>query len=157
MQQGLAQKRLLMDFKKIQQENQEDFMASPQENDIFHWEAVIFGPEQTPWEGGCFELKLAFTNDYPTKPPEVKFAPPIYHPNVYPDGRICLDILKEQWTPILDVWAILTSIRSLLCDPNPNSPANPEAAKLYMSDRAEYYRRVKEQVEKTLNGIEEEK
>lgn len=125
-------------------------MASPQADNLLKWEAVIFGPEQTAWEGGFFELELAFSQDYPAKPPEVKFTTPIFHPNVYNDGRICLDILKEQWTPILDVWAILTSIRSLLSDPNPNSPANAQAAQLYQSDRQEYYRKVREIVENTI-------
>lgn len=71
---------------------------------------------------------------------------------VYSDGSICLDILKEQWSPIYDVSAVLTSIQSLLCDPNPNSPANAEAAKLYQEDRKEYFRRVKEIVELSLQG-----
>ena len=56
-------------------------------------------------------------------------------PAVYADGGICLDILQNQWSPIYDVSAILTSIQSLLCDPNPNSPANSEAARLYNDNR----------------------
>ena len=61
----------------------------------------------------------------------VKFESKMFHPNIYNDGGICLDILQNQWSPIYDVSAILTSIQSLLCDPNPNSPANSEAARLY--------------------------
>jgi ubiquitin-conjugating enzyme E2 A len=68
---------------------------------------------------------------------------------VYADGAICLDILQNQWSPIYDAAAILTSIQSLLSDPNPNSPANSEAAKLFVEDRREYNRRVKEAVEAT--------
>lgn len=68
---------------------------------------------------------------------------------VYADGQICLDILQNQWSPIYDVSAILTSIQSLLCDPNPNSPANSEAAKLFSEDKREYNRRVKEVVEES--------
>ena len=62
-------------------------------------------------------------------------------------GQICLDILGNQWSPIYDVAAILTSIQSLLCDPNPDSPANSEAAKLYRENRAEYDKKVQECVE----------
>jgi len=95
------------------------------------------------WEGGLFELTLEFTDQYPTRPPKVKFVSKIFHPNVYNDGRICLDILQNQWSPIFDVWAILTSIRSLLADPNPNSPANSEAAGIFNNNKNEYERRVK--------------
>ena len=78
----------------------------------------------------------------------MKFITKIFHPNVYNDGKICLDILQNQWSPIYDISAILTSIQiflfimwSLLCDPNPNSPANAEAAKLYQENRREYIKR----------------
>jgi len=71
----------------------------------------------------------------------------MFHPNVYASGQICLDILQNQWSPIYDIAAILTSIQSLLTDPNPNSPANVEAAKLYNENRREYDRKVMEYVE----------
>jgi ubiquitin-conjugating enzyme E2 A len=81
----------------------------------------------------------------------------MFHPNIYNDGKICLDsispfylVLQNQWSPIYDVWAILTSIRSLLADPNPNSPANSEAAQIYHTNKNEYERRVKEIVDKSL-------
>ena len=74
---------------------------------------------------------------------------------VYADGSICLDILQNQWSPIYDISAILTSIQSLLCDPNPNSPANSEAARLYQENRREYERKVKEIVEQSWAAEEE--
>jgi hypothetical protein len=89
------------------------------------------------------------TQDYPNKPPKVKFVSKIFHPNVYADGAICLDILQNQWSPIYDIAAILTSIQSLLNDPNPNSPANAEAARLWQENRREYAKRVKEVVEQS--------
>ena len=73
----------------------------------------------------------------------------MYHPNVYADGGICLDILQKAWSPIYDVAAVLTSVQSLLSDPNPDSPANAEAARLYGENRREYNRRVKEVVERS--------
>jgi ubiquitin-conjugating enzyme E2 A len=73
----------------------------------------------------------------------------MFHPNIYADGAICLDILQNQWSPIYDVSAILTSIQSLLADPNPNSPANAEASRLYIENRREYERRVVEVVERS--------
>jgi len=144
-----ARKRLLKDFRKLQHDPPIGISACPKDNDIMHWQAVIFGPDETPWEGGTFILSMKFHEEYPHKPPEVKFVTKMFHPNVYNDGSICLDILKSQWSPIYDVSAILTSIQSLLCDPNPKSPANSEAATLYDRDRREYARRVREVVEQS--------
>lgn len=106
-------------------------------------------PDDTAWEGGTFKLSLAFTEDYPNKPPLVKFMSKLFHPNVYNDGAICLDILQSNWSPIYDISAVLTSIQSLLCDPNPNSPANSEAARLFQENRREYNKRVQQIVEES--------
>ena len=106
-------------------------------------------PEETAWEDGTFKLSLEFTEEYPNKAPVVKFITKMFHPNIYADGSICLDILQNQWSPIYDISAILTSIQSLLCDPNPASPANSEAARLYQENRREYERKVKEIVEQS--------
>lgn len=106
-------------------------------------------PEETPWEGGTFKLVLDFSEDYPNKPPLVKFVSKLFHPNVYNDGGICLDILQSNWSPIYDISAVLTSIQSLLCDPNPNSPANSEAARLFQENRREYNKRVQQIVEES--------
>eukprot|EP01023_Acetabularia_acetabulum_P026460 TRINITY_DN2513_c0_g1_i1.p5 TRINITY_DN2513_c0_g1~~TRINITY_DN2513_c0_g1_i1.p5 ORF type:complete len:166 (-),score=29.08 TRINITY_DN2513_c0_g1_i1:868-1365(-) len=142
-----ARKRLMRDFKRLQQDPPQGIDGSPNSENIMKWNAVIFGPEDTPWDGGTFRLTIEFSEEYPNKAPTVKFMSHMFHPNIYNDGSICLDILQNQWSPIYDVSAILTSIQSLLCDPNPNSPANSEAAKLYSENRREYNRRVKESVE----------
>jgi ubiquitin-conjugating enzyme E2 A len=113
----------------------------------FSLHTLPYRPDDTPWEGGTFKLTLEFTEEYPNKPPKVKFVTKMFHPNVYASGQICLDILQNQWSPIYDIAAILTSIQSLLTDPNPNSPANVEAAKLYQENRREYDRKVMEYVE----------
>lgn len=123
--------------------------GAPMDNNIMMWQAVIFGPDDTPWEGGTFKLVLEFTEDYPNKAPNVRFLTKMFHPNIYNDGQICLDILQNQWSPIYDISAILTSIQSLLCDPNPASPANSEASRLYNENRREYNRRVREIVEQS--------
>lgn len=142
-----ARRRLINDFKRFEKEDTNGLYASPQENNILVWDAVIFGPDDTQWEGGSFKLIFEFTEEYPTKPPVVKFITNMFHPNIYADGKICLDILSNQWSPIYDVHTILTSIQSLLTDPNPDSPANAEAARLYTENIQEYYKRVKECVE----------
>jgi len=149
-----ARRRLMRDFRRLQNDPPQGVTGAPAENDLMSWQAVIFGPDDTPWEGGTFKLELQFTEDYPNKPPVVKFVTKLFHPNVYANGGICLDILQNQWSPIYDIAAILTSIQSLLTDPNPNSPANVEAAKLYNDNRREYDRKVMEVVE--LSWKEEE-
>ncbi|KAH7616334.1 putative Ubiquitin-conjugating enzyme E2 2 [Nannochloris sp. 'desiccata'] len=134
---------------RLQTDPPEGVNACPREDCFMNWNAVIFGPEGTIWDGGIFRLSMEFSEDYPNKAPVVKFLTQLFHPNVYADGAICLDILQNQWSPIYDAAAILTSIQSLLSDPNPSSPANSEAAKLFVEDRREYNRRVKEAVEAT--------
>ena len=78
------------------------------------WNAVIFGPQETPFEDGIFKLTMEFSEEYPNKPPVVKFLSKMFHPNFYDDGVICLDILQNRWSPTYDVSAILTSIQSLV-------------------------------------------
>lgn len=68
-------------------------MAIPEEKNIYKWNAIIMGQDDTEWEGGIFKLELLFGDAYPNKPPKVKFTSNIFHPNVYKDGGICLDIL----------------------------------------------------------------
>ena len=107
--------------------------------------------------GGTFQLLLEFTEDYPSKPPVVRFITKMFHPNIYADGKICLDILQNQWSPIYDISAILTSIQSLLSDPNPASPANAEASQIYERDRREYNKRVRAVVESSwMDGGEDD-
>jgi ubiquitin-protein ligase len=76
-------------------------------------------PAETPFEDGSFRLTLTFTDSYPTRPPTVRFISDMFHPNIYANGELCLDILQNRWSPTYDVAAILTSVQSLLNDPNP--------------------------------------
>jgi ubiquitin-conjugating enzyme E2 A len=86
-----AEKRLIRDLKKMSDEHDESINASPEEGNLLKWTAFIEGPECTSWEGGLFELTLEFSQEYPTKPPQIKFLTKMFHPNIYNDGRICLD------------------------------------------------------------------
>lgn len=103
----------------------------------------------TPFEDGTFKLLMTFDESYPNKPPTVKFLSRMFHPNVYASGELCLDILQNRWSPTYDVSAILTSVQSLLNDPNSASPANVEAASLWKENRREYVKRVKKTVEES--------
>mmetsp|Transcript_10705 Transcript_10705/g.32777 ORF Transcript_10705/g.32777 Transcript_10705/m.32777 type:complete len:158 (+) Transcript_10705:409-882(+) len=149
-----AKLRLLTDLKHMRQEPPEGCSASPQnEEDLFIWCATVFGPPETPWEGGIYSLRLTFSENYPEKPPRVRFTSEMFHPNVYSDGTLCLDIIQDKWSPIYTVCSILTSIQSLLTDPNPSSPANPEAAHVYNTDMEDYKRRVRKCAEKSTLEI----
>lgn len=77
----------------------------------------------------------------------------MFHPNVYADGSICLDILQNKWTPLMDVKGLLICIQSLLSDPNPNSPANAEAARFFTENKRHYAERVKQCVEKSWEDV----
>ena len=126
----------LMDLKKDPPSN---CSAGPEtETDLFRWEGMIYGPADSPYAGGFFKLKIQFPVDYPFKPPHVQFITKIYHPNVNAAGLICLDILKQQWSPALTISKVLLSIASLMNDPNPDDPLVPDIATLYKTNKAQY-------------------
>ena len=105
---------------------------------------MIFGPEDSPYHGGTFHLTIRFPSDYPFKPPIITFNTKIYHPNINAAGNICLDILKQQWSPVLSISKVLLSILSLLTDANPNDPLDPAAAGLYKTNREAYDAKARE-------------
>lgn len=108
------------------------------ERDLTNWSGILVGPSDSPYAGGIFKLKIFFPPDYPYKPPKVVFETKIYHPNINATGLICLDILKDQWSPALMISKVLLSIQSLLTDPNPDDPFVPEIAHQYKTNRAAY-------------------
>ncbi|KAK1442871.1 ubiquitin-conjugating enzyme/RWD like protein [Babesia gibsoni] len=137
-----ARRRVVQDISRLTKDPPEGVRASPFPDNMMVCHAVIKGPKETLWETGTFHLIVKFTEEYPTKPPKVKFISKVYHPNVYPDGKICLDILQNQWSAIYDISAVLMSIQSLLTDPNIKSPANTVASNTFESDRFLYDKNV---------------
>lgn len=138
--------------KRIQREL-EDLRDSPPENcsagpvsetDLYTWEGTLIGPKDSPYEGGLFELGIVFPTNYPFKPPKVYFKTKIFHPNINAQGGICLDILKDQWSPALMLSKVLLSISSLLTDANPKDPLVPDIARLYVEDREAFNRTARE-------------
>jgi ubiquitin-conjugating enzyme E2 D/E len=141
----MAQKRLEREYSEILRDPPANCTAGPvSESDLFKWEAMIFGPADSPFQGGLFRLSIHFPSDYPFKPPIITFKTKIYHPNINASGGICLDILKGQWSPALTISKVLLSILSLLTDANPNDPLVPEIAQVYKRDRSEYDRVARE-------------
>ncbi|THD21445.1 Ubiquitin-conjugating enzyme [Fasciola hepatica] len=110
--------------------------AFPDGENLTRWLASINGPEDTVYEGQHYTLSMEFGPNYPYSPPTVRFVSRCYHPNVDPRGTICLDILKEKWSPLLTVENLLVSIRSLLAEPNNESPLNSQAAQLWSNPTA---------------------
>ncbi|KAJ1801141.1 hypothetical protein LPJ59_000537 [Coemansia sp. RSA 2399] len=127
------------------------------------WNVTLLGPADSYYEGGMFKAVLKFPLNYPYEPPTMRFTSDLWHPNVYPDGRVCISILhkagedpngyerpEERWSPVQTVETILVSIISMLSEPNPESPANIDAAKMWRDDKKAYRREVRRCVDKSF-------
>uniref|UniRef100_A0A9L0R586 Ubiquitin-conjugating enzyme E2 G2 n=2 Tax=Equus caballus TaxID=9796 RepID=A0A9L0R586_HORSE len=142
----------------------EGIVAGPMnEENFFEWEALIMGPEDTCFEFGVFPAVLSFPLDYPLSPPKMRFTCEMFHPNIYPDGRVCISILHapgddpmgyessaERWSPVQSVEKILLSVVSMLAEPNDESGANVDASKMWRDDREQFYKIAKQIVQKSL-------
>lgn len=95
---------------------------------------TIEGPQQSPYENGVFNLELFLPDDYPMEAPKVRFLTKIYHPNIDKLGRICLDVLKTNWSPALQIRTVLLSVQALLASPNPNDPLANDVAEDWIKD-----------------------
>lgn len=122
---------------------------------LMKWEAGIPGKEGTNWEGGIFKVTMEFSSDYPMKPPVCRFVPALYHPNVYPSGKICLSILNEEegWRPAITIKQMLLGVQDLLDNPNPNSPAQQRAYEDYVRNRKLYNDNIKAQTKRNLPDV----
>lgn len=134
----MALRRIQKELQDLQRDPPANCSAGPIGEDMFKWEGMILGPNDSPYQGGVFKLEILFPVDYPFKPPKVQFTTKIYHPNINAAGLICLDILKQQWSPALTISKVLLSVTSLLTDPNPDDPFVPEIAQLYKANKAKY-------------------
>eukprot|EP00439_Symbiodinium_sp_Y106_P023858 s7408_g2.t3 len=154
---SFASKRLAQERAAFKKDHPFGFYAkyAPNEDgkgqNVFKWNCGIPGRAKGPWEGATYALTMEFTEDYPSKPPKCKFAhvhgKPLFHPNVYPSGTVCLSILNEDedWKPAITIRQILLGIQDLLDNPNAASPAQEEPYRLFSTDKNEYLRRVKKQ------------
>ncbi|KAK0264959.1 ubiquitin conjugating enzyme Ubc7/UbcP3 [Friedmanniomyces endolithicus] len=161
---SVASKRLFQEYKHLTTDPPDGITAGPvNEDDLFVWEAMILGPEGTPYEGGVFPAELKFPKDYPLMPPTMRFLGSVWHPNVYPNGVVCISILhapgddpnhyeqaSERWSPIQSVEKILISVMSMIAEPNDESPANVDAARMWRERRPEFEKRVRADVRRSL-------
>ncbi len=138
-------KRINADLNEILKNPPANCSAGPtDDNNIYEWQATILGPRDTPYQDGIFYLSIIFPSEYPFKPPIVKFITKIYHCNINSKGSICLDILKNEWSPALTISKLLLSICSLMTDPNPDDPLVTEIAELYTNNRTLHDRKARE-------------
>ncbi|UZO10075.1 Ubiquitin-conjugating enzyme E2 1 [Rhizophagus irregularis] len=107
-------------------------------DDLFHWQAIIMGPPDSPYSGGLFSLDIHFSTDYPFSPPKAKFITRIYHPNIDNHGNISVDILRDQWSPAFTTSKLLLMIYLFITNPDPDDPLVPEIAHVYKTDRDRY-------------------
>eukprot|EP00931_Biecheleriopsis_adriatica_P055773 TRINITY_DN33043_c0_g1_i1.p1 TRINITY_DN33043_c0_g1~~TRINITY_DN33043_c0_g1_i1.p1 ORF type:complete len:216 (+),score=32.01 TRINITY_DN33043_c0_g1_i1:44-691(+) len=131
-------RRLQKELERMQKEPVVGIEAKPNGEDLHRWTAQILGPEGSVYEGGSFEVDMQIPARYPMEPPKLKFRTPIFHPNVSNSGDICLDVLKNHWSPALTLQKVLLSLSSLLTDPNFGDPLNGTASQLFRKNRAGY-------------------
>jgi len=114
----------------------------PDPADKLHFELVI-KPDEGMYKGAAFKFTFAIEQDYPHKPPKVKCVPKIYHPNVDLEGNVCLNILREDWKPVLNLNSVTVGLQFLFLEPNADDPLNKAAAEELRKDRAKFARDVK--------------
>ncbi|KAM0679470.1 hypothetical protein GINT2_002313 [Glugoides intestinalis] len=137
-----ASVRLQNELEDIQKTRNYGSYARPNPKSILEWKS------QFTHKGYFFALTMVFKKSYPIIPPTIKFDEKVYHPNVYTDNEICLDIISSKWSPSLAIKDIINGLKQLLDNPNPSSPANSAAAELYVNDRKKYEEEVKKCNEK---------
>lgn len=135
---------MFQETERLKMEPVPGISAVPSESNARLFSVVIIGPEESPYANGQFKLELFLPADYPMAPPKVRFLTRIYHPNIDRLGRICLDILKDKWSPALQIRTVLLSIQALLSAPNPDDPLNNEAAELWKTQENTAVERARE-------------
>jgi ubiquitin-conjugating enzyme E2 S len=119
-----------------------EYVASD-DSSVSEVHAFIEGPEETPFYGSKFRMKLVISEDYPNSPPKGYFLTKIYHPNISTTGEICVNTLKRDWNPTVTLKHVLQVIRCLLIVPFPESSLNDEAGKLFMENYEDFAARAR--------------
>ncbi|KAI8361716.1 ubiquitin-conjugating enzyme/RWD-like protein [Blakeslea trispora] len=145
----MALRRIQKELADLTKNPPQGVSAEPIDEDMFHWQGILEGPKGTPYQGGRFKLDIAFSADYPFKPPKIKFITKIYHPNIDDDGSICVDLLKPDiWKPATKIVNVLQALSSLLQTPNPDDALVASIAEIYNSNQPKFNKIAKEYVDK---------
>ena len=126
--------------------------VTPKPNNLRYMDITMAGPPETPYEGGIFKLELFLDGEYPMAAPRVRFLTKIYHPNIDRLGRICLDILKDKWSPALQVRTLCLSISLLLASPNPDDPLANDVADVWKKNERQALATAKEWTQRYAMG-----
>merc|ERR1712188_223685 len=145
-------KRIIKETQRLLAEPAPGISASPSEENARYFNVMIIGPTTSPYEGGVYKLELFLPEGYPMEPPKVRFLTKIYHPNIDKLGRICLDVLKDKWSPALQIRTVLLSIQALLSSPEPDDPLDPAVADHFKQNRTEAERIAREWNQKFAIG-----
>ncbi|GAM24195.1 hypothetical protein SAMD00019534_073700 [Acytostelium subglobosum LB1] len=137
-------RRIIKESQRLVTEPAPGISATPHTDNLRYFNVIISGPEGSPFQGGVFHLELFLTDDYPMSAPKVRFLTKIYHPNIDKLGRICLDILKDKWSPALQIRTVLLSIQALLSAPNPDDPLANDVAEHWKSNEKDAIERARE-------------
>jgi len=155
---------LARQLKELQKNSDGFSVGLVDDSNLYEWQCIVEGPNDTPYQGGYFQATLSFPPEFPSKPPLMRFTTPgFWHPNVYKDGKVCISILHEakedqfneqesideKWRPILSVEAVIVSVMSMLSEPNFGSPANIDASTMWKNDPEGYKKKVKKLVRKS--------
>lgn len=150
--QMLHSERLLTEQRNLRKTRKYLFYALPVDSkQNIVWECGFPGPDIEPFIGSYYTVELTFTKTYPMNPPNVKFKNYVYHPNVYKDGQVCLDIISSKWKPSMNVMSVLSGLQTLLEFPNIKSPANAPAGHLYRTNRKIYDDNVRKNIQEFHN------
>ncbi|RKP32094.1 ubiquitin-conjugating enzyme [Metschnikowia bicuspidata] len=141
-------KRIIKETQRLVLDPVPGITATPSEDNLRYFLVTIDGPLSSPYAKGRFDLELYLPDDYPMCAPKVRFLTKIYHPNIDKLGRICLDVLKDNWSPALQIRTILLSIQALLGAPNPDDPLANDVAGEWKSDEQKAIATAKEWTEK---------
>lgn len=114
------------ELRRWDDEGPDDTSVETVDGNIFQWDVTIYGPSETPYEGGTFHVQVNFPADYPTSAPTIKFITPIYHTNVRADGNVCF-LELTNWTRANSIGRLFRSLVQLFIVPRPDNGANPEA------------------------------
>ncbi|KAI9746673.1 MAG: Ubiquitin-conjugating enzyme E2 1 [Claussenomyces sp. TS43310] len=148
-------RRIAKELSDIQNDAQSNIMAQPagQGDDVSHLKASFQGPPDTPYEGGTYVVDVKIPNEYPFRPPVMKFDTKLWHPNVSSQtGAICLDTLGSAWSPVLTIKSALLSLQSLLSTPEPKDPQDAEVASMLMHHPDQFEKVAREWAVKYANA-----